>query len=118
MIKKVFSFIKKILEIEMQGFYYLFLIISRGLFLIIDLPFIILSKITKSKKINNISTKIGNLQETPMITLIVTILFSSFVLYKMYIYIPKDETVKIDDNLVTNINNIEQSKEQKQKKQR
>lgn len=114
MIKKVYNILKKILEIEIQGFYYLFLIISRGLFLIINLPFIILSKVTKSKKINIISTKIGNLQETPMITLVVTILFSSFVLYKMYIYVPKDETVKIDDNLVTNINNIEKTEEIKE----
>ena len=114
--KRIITFIKKILEIEIQGFYYLFLIISRGLFLIVDIPFILLSKITKSKKMNMLSTKVGRLQETPMITLIGAIIFSTFVLYKMYLYVPNEKTVKIDDNLVTNINSIEKTEDKVEEK--
>lgn len=114
--KRIITFIKKILEIEIQGFYYLFLIISRGLFLIVDIPFILLSKITKSKKMNMLSTKVSRLQETPMITLIGAIIFSTFVLYKMYLYVPNEKTVKIDDNILTNINNIDEpTKDEKSK---
>ena len=103
MIKKIYKLIKCILKIEMEGFYYLFLIISRGFFLIINIPFILLNKIIKSEKIKGIIKTINKLQEKPVITLVITILFSSFILYEIYIYIPEDKPVKIADDIQTDI---------------
>ena len=118
MIKKIYKLIKCILKIEMEGFYYLFLIISRGFFLIINIPFILLNKIINSEKIKGIIKTINKLQEKPVITLVITILFSSFILYEIYIYIPEDKTVKIADDIQTDIiktNAKEEPEEEKEK---
>lgn len=113
MIKLIYNFIKKVLNTEIQGFYYLFLIISRGFFLVIKAPFILLNKITNSKKICYITNGIGKLQENPMITLSISIILSTLVLYNIYLYVPNEETVKIEDDLVDSINDNSQSEQEK-----
>ena len=117
MIKKVLNFIKKILNIEIQGFYYLFLIISRGFFLIISIPFLLLNKIKNNKLTDNIIRLITNLQENPVVVLSITIIFSSLILYKIYLYIPADEAVKIDDNQKIDLKKIDPKEEIKEEKE-
>lgn len=94
---KMFRFVKKMLYTELQGFYYLFLIISRGFFLIIKLPFLFIKKIFNNKLVDYVINIIGRLQENPISTLMITIVFSSFVLYKIYVYVPNDQTVNVEE---------------------
>ena len=117
MIKSVFNFIKNILELEMQGFYYLFLIISRGFFFVISLPFLLISKITKSKTVNSIVNKIDKMEENPVISLVITIIFCSFVLYKIYIYVPNEEVIKIEDNISSEVSKQEETPEEEKKEE-
>lgn len=120
MIKRIIRFIKNIIKTEIQGFYYLFLIISRGFFLIVKLPFILINKLFSSKKINSIVNNIEKVQENPVVVLLITIIFSSFLLYNIYLYAPEEEVIKIDDSSTVEMKKDEEdniNKEQENKEE-
>lgn len=102
MIKKIISFIIFIFNATFNGFYYDCLLLAKGFFFYIRLPFILLGRIKKWKLFKRIDDYFKEKQSDPVAFLFIVLIFFIFMFLYTYLY-DDSKVVYIDDSKVSDV---------------
>lgn len=111
MMKRIINIIIFPFELTARGFYNLCLLLSRGFFFYFYIFFDMLSKIFKLKIIDKIKVFFKKLQNTPIVFIILVLIFFGYIFSVRYGYASNDIKVSVDND--DDVNVVEDSKDSK-----